>query len=141
MRAAIELSKQCPPVESAFAVGAIVVDAAGTRLADGYSRETGPVVHAEESALAKLAGSGLDLAGATLYSSLEPCSRRASRPLSCTQLILRAGIGRVVLAWREPPLFVADAQGATLLERAGVTVVELPELAEAARAVNAHLLR
>jgi diaminohydroxyphosphoribosylaminopyrimidine deaminase / 5-amino-6-(5-phosphoribosylamino)uracil reductase len=96
-------------------------------------------VHAEESALAKLTGSGVDLHGATLYSTLEPCSQRASRPLSCTALILEAGVGRVVLAWREPSLFVADARGVELLTAAGVAVLELPELAEAARAVNAQL--
>ena len=139
LTAAIELAKQCPPVDRAFAVGAVIVGADGAQLAFGYSRETDPVVHAEESALAKLAGSGIDLTGATIYSTLEPCSERASRPHSCTQLILDAGIGRVVLAWREPALFVADAKGAELLADAGVTVVELPEFAEAARAVNAHL--
>jgi pyrimidine deaminase RibD-like protein len=50
-----------------------------------------------------------------------------------------AGIGRVVLAWREPPLF-APGGGADWLRGHGVMVVELPELADAARAVNAHLL-
>jgi diaminohydroxyphosphoribosylaminopyrimidine deaminase/5-amino-6-(5-phosphoribosylamino)uracil reductase len=94
-----------------------------------------------ESALTKLAGSGIDLRGATLYSTLEPCSLRASRPRTCSQLILEAGVGRVVLAWREPSLFVADAQGVELLTAAGVTVLELPELAEAARAVNAQLFQ
>jgi diaminohydroxyphosphoribosylaminopyrimidine deaminase / 5-amino-6-(5-phosphoribosylamino)uracil reductase len=138
---AIELSKRCPPVDRAYAVGAVIVGADGEELAYGYSRETDPVVHAEESALAKLAGSGVDLRGATIYSTLEPCSRRASRPRSCTQLILEAGVGRVVQAWREPSLFVADAQGVELLTAAGVTVLELPELAEAARAVNAQLFQ
>jgi diaminohydroxyphosphoribosylaminopyrimidine deaminase/5-amino-6-(5-phosphoribosylamino)uracil reductase len=143
---AIELSRRCPPVDRAYAVGAVIVGADGEPLATGYSRETDPVVHAEEAALIKLADAGTEvgpaeLASATLYSSLEPCSRRASRPRSCTDLILAAGIGRVVLAWREPSLFVADAQGAELLEQAGVTVVELPELADAVRAVNGHLFR
>jgi diaminohydroxyphosphoribosylaminopyrimidine deaminase/5-amino-6-(5-phosphoribosylamino)uracil reductase len=141
LTAAIELSKRCPPVDQAFAVGAVIVGADGVQLAFGYSRETDPVVHAEESALTKLAGSGIDLRGATLYSTLEPCSLRASRPRTCSQLILEAGVGRVVLAWREPSLFVADAQGVELLTAAGVTVLELPELAEAARAVNAQLFQ
>jgi diaminohydroxyphosphoribosylaminopyrimidine deaminase/5-amino-6-(5-phosphoribosylamino)uracil reductase len=139
LAAAIELSKRCPPVDRAYAVGAVIVGADGTKLAYGYSRETDELVHAEESALAKLAGSRVDLSGATLYSTLEPCSERSSRPRSCTQLILDAGVGRVVLAWREPSLFVADARGAELLVAAEVEVVELPELADAARAVNAHL--
>jgi pyrimidine deaminase RibD-like protein len=44
-----------------------------------------------------------------------------------------------VFAWREPTVFV-DGEGAELLRGAGVDVVELPELAEAARRPNAHLL-
>src|SRR5215471_11960300 len=122
MAAAIELSKRCPPVDRAYAVGAVIVGGDGERLADGYSRETDPVVHTEESALAKLAGTGVDLRGATLYSTLEPCSQRASRPRSCTRLIIEAGVGRVVLAWREPSLFVADCRGVELLAEAGVEV-------------------
>jgi len=44
----------------------------------------------------------------------------------------------VVFAWREPELFV-HGEGAEKLRAAGVEVVELPELAEAARGVNLHL--
>jgi diaminohydroxyphosphoribosylaminopyrimidine deaminase/5-amino-6-(5-phosphoribosylamino)uracil reductase len=136
MERAIDLSRLCPQVPNAYSVGAVVVDADGKELATGYSREADPVVHAEESALGKLA----DVPpGATIYSTLEPCSERKSRPLSCTRLILAAGIQRVVIAWREPDLFVADCQGVELLTAAGIEVVELAELAEAARAVNAHL--
>ena len=47
LRAAIELSYQCPPTDSAFNVGAIVVDEHGTELARGYSRETDAKVHAD----------------------------------------------------------------------------------------------
>nr|WP_322942111.1 deaminase [Actinacidiphila yeochonensis] len=139
MRRAIELSRRCPPAEGAYSVGAVVVGADGTELATGFSREGDPVVHAEESALAKLPAGDPRLAGATVYSTLEPCSQRASRPLPCTRLILAAGVPRVVVAWREPSLFVADCVGVELLREAGVEVVELPELAEEAMAVNAHL--
>nr|MDT0666433.1 dCMP deaminase [Micromonospora sp. DSM 115978] len=79
------------------------------------------------------------LTGVTIYSSLEPCSARASRPRTCTELILAAGIRRVVFAWREPAVFV-DCHGAELLAAGGVEVVELPELAAVVRTVNAHLL-
>jgi diaminohydroxyphosphoribosylaminopyrimidine deaminase/5-amino-6-(5-phosphoribosylamino)uracil reductase len=85
-------------------------------------------------------GGGPGLATATLYSSLEPCSVRASRPRTCTELILAAGMRRVVFAWREPAVFV-DCQGAEILAAAGVEVVELPEFAAVARSVNAHLTR
>jgi pyrimidine deaminase RibD-like protein len=134
---ACDLARECPPSETAFSVGAVVVDAEGRELARGYSRETDEKVHAEESALAKL--EGRDLTGATVYSSLEPCARRLSRPRPCARLILDRGIRRVVFAWREPVLFV-EGDGAETLEAAGAEVVELPELAERAKAPNAHLL-
>jgi len=138
LREAIELSRRCPPSESAFSVGAVLVSDAGTVIAAGHSRERDPKDHAEEVALARAADDPL-LAGATLYSSLEPCLARASRPRSCAELIVEAGIPRVVIAWLEPPLLAAGG-GAGALRRAGVTVVEIPWLAGLARSVNAHLV-
>jgi diaminohydroxyphosphoribosylaminopyrimidine deaminase / 5-amino-6-(5-phosphoribosylamino)uracil reductase len=137
LRQAIELSRHCPPSDSAFSVGAVLVGPDRAVLATGFSRETDPHDHAEEAALAKLARQPLP--GATIYSSLEPCLHRLSRPRSCCQLITAAGITRVVLAWREPPVFVPGGGAAWLSDR-GVAVTEVPELAAEARAVNAHLL-
>jgi pyrimidine deaminase RibD-like protein len=142
MRLAVALAGQCPPSDTAFSVGAVVVDAAGVALSRGFSREGGdPVVHAEEAALGKISPGDPRLAGATIYSTLEPCSHRRSRPRSCSELIIAAGLRRVVIAWREPALFVADAQGYELLSRAGLTVDELPEFAADAIAPNRHLVR
>jgi diaminohydroxyphosphoribosylaminopyrimidine deaminase/5-amino-6-(5-phosphoribosylamino)uracil reductase len=138
LRETIELSRRCPPSASAFSVGAVLVAADGSVIATGYSRELNRRDHAEEVALAGAVESA-GLAGATMYTSLEPCRSRLSRPRSCSELILAAGIRRVVLAWREPPLFVPGG-GAAWLSEQGVSVVEVPELAEAARSVNAHLL-
>jgi pyrimidine deaminase RibD-like protein len=138
LQAAIDLSRRCPPSAAAFSVGAVIVDADGNQIASGFSRETDPHVHAEESALARTDPGDARLQGATLYSSLEPCSSRRSRPRSCSQLIVDAGVNRVVFALREPPLFV-DCRGAEDLAAAGVQVVEVPELAEQVRAVNSHL--
>lgn len=137
MLTAIDLSRRCPPVATAYSVGAIVVDRAGRELSRGYSRDTGPEVHAEESVLSRLTGASL--AGATLYSSLEPCSERRSRPRTCADLILAAGIRRVVFALREPPVLAAG-QGAVRLARAGVEVVELDALAPRVQQINAHIL-
>lgn len=139
MTAAIELSRLCPPAEGAYSVGAFIVDEHGEEMARGYSRETDPHVHAEESAMAKLGPHDPRLATATLYSTLEPCSQRKSRPLTCTQLILAAGVPRVVIAWREPPLFVGDCVGVETLQEAGVMVTALTDMAAAARSVNDHL--
>ena len=138
LRWAVELSRLCPPSDSAFSVGAVVVGEDGEVLATGFSREQEDHDHAEEVALRKL-GPDPRLRHATLYSSLVPCGARASRPVTCVGHIVAAGIPRVVFAWREPRLFT-DGEGAEQLRAAGVAVTEVPDLAERARAVNAHLV-
>jgi 5-amino-6-(5-phosphoribosylamino)uracil reductase len=140
LRAAIELSRQCPPSDTAFSVGAVIVAADGEVMATGYSREQDPHDHAEEVALRKAGRDDPRLATATIYSSLVPCGARASRPVTCVQHIIASGIRRVVFAWREPPIFT-EGRGAEQLRAAGITVIELPELAAAASEVNAPLLR
>ncbi|MEU6221718.1 dihydrofolate reductase family protein [Streptomyces sp. NPDC047022] len=141
LETACELAAQCPPSETAFSVGAVIVAADGTELARAHSREGGdPVVHAEEAALAKLDAADPRLAGATVYSSLEPCARRASRPAPCSRLILDAGVRRVVTAWREPDTFVKSADGNAVLVAEGADVVLLPGYEALAKAPNAHLL-
>jgi 5-amino-6-(5-phosphoribosylamino)uracil reductase len=138
LRSAIELSRLCPPSETAFSVGAVIAGEDGEVLATGFSREQEDHDHAEEVALRKLGPSDPRLRHATLYSSLVPCGERASRPVTCVQHIVAAGIPRVVFAWREPALFTAG-EGAGQLRAAGVAVTEVPELAARARSVNAHL--
>jgi diaminohydroxyphosphoribosylaminopyrimidine deaminase/5-amino-6-(5-phosphoribosylamino)uracil reductase len=122
-------------------VGAIVVSAGGNQLASGYSRDTDSHVHAEESALARLRRRvpRVDVTGATIYSSMEPCSNRRSRPRTCTELILAAGIRRVVYAMREPPLF-AECHGTELLQSGDVEVIQIADLGDLVRAINTHVL-
>ena len=143
LRWAVELSRLCPPSATAFSVGAVIVAEDGEVLATGFSREQEDHDHAEEVALRKLTGGKLGpdprLRHATVYSSLVPCGARASRPLTCVQHIVAAGIPRVVFAWREPRLFT-DGEGAEQLRAAGVAVTEVPGLAARAEAINAHLL-
>lgn len=139
MRAAIEQARLCSPSATAYSVGAVIVDSQGDEISRGHSREADPHDHAEESALAKVRPGDPRLRGATVYSTLEPCSQRKSRERSCTQLILAAAVSRVVIAWLEPRLFVPDPQGQEILEAAGITVTEMPEFAALAREPNSHL--
>jgi riboflavin-specific deaminase-like protein len=142
-RWAVELSRLCPPSATAFSVGAVIVGEDGEVLGTGFSREQEDHDHAEEVALRKL-GPDPRLRHATLYSSLVPCGERASRPVTCVQHIVAAGIPRVVFGWREPALFTSGEtppnSAGDQLRAAGVAVTELPELAARARAVNAHLV-
>ncbi len=137
LSAAIDLSRRAPRTPTNYAVGAVVVGPGDDVLATGYTGESGPRDHAEEAALAKLAGA--NLSGATVYSSLEPCTARSSRPGTCTDLILAAGLRRVVIALREPLLF-ADCRGVETLRGAGVEVVELGDLGRLVREINADVL-
>lgn len=135
LRQCIEESRKCPPSETAYPVGAVIVGSDGREISRGYSRETDPTAHAEEEALAKVSPDDPRLKTATIYSSLEPCSTRKSRPRSCAQWIIGSGIPRVVFGLREPSRFVVGA-GFEMLAAAGVTVVERPDVAPEVKLVS-----
>jgi len=133
---ACTLAERCPPSTRAFSVGCVVVGADDAVIATGWSRRDGPLDHAEEAALRDLDPADPRLAGATVYCSLEPCGQRASRPVTCVQHILAAGVRRVVMAWHEPPTYVGAPSGVAQLEEAGVGVVQLPRWEPLARRPN-----
>jgi len=91
--------------------------------------------HAEEAALAQ---AGEAARAGTAYVTLEPCARRSQGGASCTDLLLAAGVARVVVAARDPHPLAAGA-GLARLREAGV-VVELGLMEAEARALNAAFL-
>lgn len=89
--------------------------------------------HAEVAAID--AAADQDLAGATLYVSLEPCCHHGRTP-PCTEAITRAGIGRVVVASDDPSEH-ASGRGLGILRDEGIEVVVADgELAHRARLLN-----
>ncbi len=138
LRRAIALSRRCEPSQTSYCVGALLLTRSGD-LYEGFTHETQAANHAEEEAIHKALSAEVDLKGATLYTSMEPCSQRKSKPGSCSQLIIEHGIGKVVYAAAEPDLFV-QADGVGMLARAGVEVVQFTDMEREALAVNAHLL-
>lgn len=80
-------------------VGAVVVSG-GRVVGEGWHRMAGGD-HAEVAALKSAARRAADLRGATLFVTLEPCSR-AGRVGACTDAIAAAGVGRVVYACPDP---------------------------------------
>ena len=74
--------------------------------------------HAEAAALAQ---AGKQANGATLYTTLEPCAHDSDRGPTCSAIIPRAGIARVVAALKDPDPRTAG-QGMKLLRKAGVEV-------------------
>ncbi|HEY7965970.1 MAG TPA: bifunctional diaminohydroxyphosphoribosylaminopyrimidine deaminase/5-amino-6-(5-phosphoribosylamino)uracil reductase RibD [Solirubrobacteraceae bacterium] len=99
---------------------------------EGWHREIGGP-HAEVNAIEACAGA--DLAGATLYVSLEPCCHQGRTP-ACTDAILAAGIRRVVVA-SDDPTEKASGRGLGILRDEGVEVVVADgEVARSARLLN-----
>ena len=72
------------------------------------------VLHAEANAITKLARSGNNCDGATIYVTTSPC-------IECAKLIIQSGIRRVVFS---ETYHIQD--GLDLLRRAGIEVVQLP---------------
>ncbi|KAJ2710333.1 hypothetical protein H4R19_003798 [Coemansia spiralis] len=139
MQAAIECGKQCSSVDSAYNVGAVIADADGAVVSTGYSRQLPGNTHAEQCALLALAERQVGVpAGAALYTTMEPCSRRLSGNTPCVRRILDAGIRRVFIGAMEPPNFV-HCTGAADLEQQGVHVVHIAVLEDACRQLNRHL--
>jgi len=89
-----------------------------TVIAEGFHERAGGA-HAEAAALADAARRGVDVKGATLYVTLEPCNA-TGRVAPCADAVLAAGIGRVVAAMHDPNPHKGG--GAARLRAAGVDV-------------------
>jgi diaminohydroxyphosphoribosylaminopyrimidine deaminase / 5-amino-6-(5-phosphoribosylamino)uracil reductase len=114
-------------------VGAVVVRDDET-IGEGFHAELGDL-HAERAALEDCRRRGEDPAGATMYVSLEPCAHRGRQP-PCTEAILEAGIGRVVIGCDDPSE-KASGRGPGILRDGGVGVeFAAGEEATAARLLN-----
>lgn len=102
-------------------VGCVIVSQQGSLLGRGHTLGPGED-HAEIAAARDAHARGLDVVGATLYSTLEPCSFHGRTP-ACSESIARRGLARVVIGMRDPHPRV-DGAGVAILRRAGVEVIE-----------------
>jgi len=79
-------------------VGCVIVSGDGSIVGRGATRQGGRP-HAEAVALAE---AGERARGATLYTSLEPCAHKSARGPACSELIVEAGLAKVVVALKDP---------------------------------------
>jgi diaminohydroxyphosphoribosylaminopyrimidine deaminase/5-amino-6-(5-phosphoribosylamino)uracil reductase len=93
--------------------------------------------HAEAMALAK---AGAKARGATCYVTLEPCAHQSPRGPACSDLLIEAGVSRVVVALEDPDIRTAG-RGLARLEAAGIAVTRGVRANEAKRSMAGFLTR
>ncbi len=131
LRRAIELAENgMGDVEPNPVVGAVIARD-GEVLGEGFHERFGGA-HAEVNAIE--ACGMVDLVGASLYVSLEPCCHEGKTP-PCTEAIIQAGIKRVVIA-SDDPTEKASGRGLGILRDEGIEIV----LADGEEATRARLL-
>jgi diaminohydroxyphosphoribosylaminopyrimidine deaminase/5-amino-6-(5-phosphoribosylamino)uracil reductase len=133
MREALALAERAIGVsEPNPRVGCVVVRDR-TVVGRGHTQHAGGA-HAEVMALADAAARGADVRGATVHVTLEPCAHHGRTP-PCADALVATGVGRVVIALRDPNPLVSG-KGAARLAAAGIAVEWNDAAAAASRELN-----
>ncbi|MFL6753063.1 MAG: bifunctional diaminohydroxyphosphoribosylaminopyrimidine deaminase/5-amino-6-(5-phosphoribosylamino)uracil reductase RibD [Sphingomicrobium sp.] len=98
-------------------VGCVIVSGSGKVVGRGATAAGGRP-HAEQVALEQAGGKAR---GATVYVTLEPCMHQSPRGPACTDLLLKAGPSRVVIALKDPDPRTSG-RGIKRLRAAGIGV-------------------
>jgi pyrimidine deaminase RibD-like protein len=144
MKEAVEWAKDCTPKrEDIPKVGAIIA-ASNSVLGRGRrgNGQEGDDEHAEWNAFNGVQDKS-KVAGATLYTTLEPCTRDVRRkPLECcTELIIQHQVSKVMVGILDPNQGVTG-KGLLRLQEAGIEVALFPhDLSKEIRAINAAFIR
>nr|WP_174520770.1 bifunctional diaminohydroxyphosphoribosylaminopyrimidine deaminase/5-amino-6-(5-phosphoribosylamino)uracil reductase RibD [Sphingomonas soli] len=116
-------------------VGCVIVSK-GRVVGRGWTQPGGRP-HAEAAALAQ---AGEKSRGATVYVTLEPCAHQSDRGPACSDLLIAAGVARVVIALEDPDPRTNGA-GAARLREAGIEVTERVGTPAARQAMAGFLTR
>jgi len=124
MEQTVELASRCEtelgrPLPSPK-VGALAVSADGELLAEAYRGELDEGDHAEFCLISKLGDSAV-LRGATVFTTLEPCTERNPPKIPCATRLVEAGVAVVYVGMLDPDARIRE-QGWSALRDAGIEV-------------------
>ncbi len=140
MRRAVDLAKHSVPEpgrRGAPSVGVVIVKD-GELIVEGFRSCTGEGEHAEYGAMKNIPAERL--AGATVYTTLEPCTKRSPGKIPCAERLRAAGVRDVFIGLYDPNPHIFHA-GWRILRDAGISLRDFtPELRAELRACNADFL-
>ncbi|MEA2686587.1 MAG: diaminohydroxyphosphoribosylaminopyrimidine deaminase, partial [Actinomycetota bacterium] len=106
MARAVELARLCETepgkAKPSPRVGAVAVTANGEFLAEAHRGALNPGDHAEYCMIAQLGERVGALAGATVYTTLEPCTQRNPPNVPCVELLIAEGVAIVYIGMLDP---------------------------------------
>jgi pyrimidine deaminase RibD-like protein len=136
MELAVEISRKCvsEPGKVSPRVGAVIARN-GSLLDFAYRGEMKPGEHAEYTLLQRKLPQ-VDLSGAVLYTTLEPCTHRNHPKVACCERVIARGLRRVVIGTLDPNPMVRG-MGELKIQEAGIEITRFdPDLVPTMRALN-----
>lgn len=124
-RIATDEAKNCVAEGAGKPQVGVVIVKDGVELGRSHRGRTGPGEHAEYGLIRELTSRGVDLAGSTVYTTLEPCSARNHPKVPCAMHLATAGVAEVVIGMYDPNPQIYRA-GWRILRNVGVKLRDFP---------------
>lgn len=140
MQYAIEEAKKCKPEDSRYPKVGAVAEKDGRILGKAYRGEIAPGEHAEYTLLERKL-KDISIAGCTIYTTLEPCTKRNPPKIPCVERLIERKVSRVVIGQLDPnPIITGRGQLALRMANVETSLFD-PELMSIIEELNRDFTR